>query len=407
MELDKKGLEFNISVQANFPNLLMDEARIRQILFNLLGNAIKYTEQGFVKLDIRYKLIPGKNQVIEVQFIVEDSGIGMDEQFCHRIFESFSQPLDSLQASSTGTGLGLTITHRLVSMMGGTIHVSSQPRVGSTFKVILPEVELATQPKPNIPDGNLQPNQIAFQPATILVAEDDELNQTLAEELLNAYDLQVILANNGEEAIQLAIQHEPDLILMDLLMPRKNGDEASQEIRQAIPHKKIPILALTGAALDTLDSKKTIDMFDDILYKPLSQKILIQKLSHFLAFTLTEEISDTQSGSYSLEARQYLPLSQVARQNLPVILEHLNGELRTLWEQVQKNHFVHQMEEFSKKMYKLGETYDLSVLKQYGQALISHTNNFDIEQMDHTLYDFPKIIALIKDLGVLDEGTTR
>jgi len=262
-QAEDKGLELIVQSQENIPPVLVgDPLRLSQILINLTSNAIKFTESGQILVGV--EVIESEqeqgNGKITLQFIVQDSGIGIDSEQTERLFAAFSQADGSISRKYGGTGLGLSISKRLVAKMGGTIAVKSQPGQGSTFSFsaffgisTIAESEFPSKKAP-------WPKSFALlNNAHILLVEDNEINQEVAEEQLKQAGLQVTVASNGREAVTAIIashskgKEQPPFaaILMDLHMPEMDGFEASRRIRKweesnpAAP-QPIPIIALTA-----------------------------------------------------------------------------------------------------------------------------------------------------------------
>ncbi|ANW95167.1 hypothetical protein AXE80_02190 [Wenyingzhuangia fucanilytica] len=213
-----KDITFTTTYNKNIPNtILLDEVRTRQILFNLASNAVKFTEKGGVKIHFNTK---AKNECVDLTITVEDTGIGIPKDQIEQIFSPFIQSRGQSVIKYGGTGLGLSITTKLVEKMNGTISVESEENKGSKFTVFIPDISVSNE---NITIDNraFDTSKIIFNKAKILIADDVSENRELIIDLLETSpDLKVIEASNGEEAITLAKEHLPDLILMDLRMPK-------------------------------------------------------------------------------------------------------------------------------------------------------------------------------------------
>ncbi|MBI9033906.1 MAG: PocR ligand-binding domain-containing protein [Bacteroidales bacterium] len=276
----EKGLNFTVEIDENLPaNLMLDEMRFRQVLVNLLSNALKFTEQGSISLTAKMQFDngPGKGDFI---ITVEDTGIGIAESQLQRIFEAFEQQHGQNQSKYGGTGLGLAITKKIVTLMGGSVTVSSQLGKGSTFEVILKDVEVDLSNR-KIDEHDFDPNTIQFEKVTVLLAEDILLNRKLMKKFLNYPEIRLLEAVDGLECLALAEKENPDLILMDLKMPVMNGDKAAISLKAHPDLKKIPIIAITASALKQ-DEETINKIFDGYLRKPVSRKQLILEMMKFL-----------------------------------------------------------------------------------------------------------------------------
>jgi PAS domain S-box-containing protein len=274
------GLNFNWSEIS--PRYVMgDPVRINQILGNLLSNAIKFTEKGVVEVNIG--LESEENGVCAIHFIVKDTGIGIATDQIDKIFESFSQAQADTTRKFGGTGLGLTITKRLIDIMHGKIWVESQPNHGSEFHVVLPFERCSPISSPVETARKPTQNQ-RYVPARILLVDDNKLNQTVATAFLKKWGLQVDQASNGIDALRLIKTKVYQLVLMDLQMPLMDGYECSKMIREMDdPYfKNLPILALTAAAMVEVREKATSAGMNDYITKPFIPHELQAKVGRFI-----------------------------------------------------------------------------------------------------------------------------
>lgn len=269
----EKGIYLDAQAAYDIPRWLKgDPTRLRQVLLNLTGNAIKFTERGGVLIRIE----PRGRQAgrIDLHFAVVDTGIGISQDMKAKVFGSFSQADSSITRRFGGTGLGLAISKRIVALMNGTIGVDSEPGRGSTFwfDVSLAEgVEAAAD--------RLEATQRTVRPRRILLAEDNPVNQKIAIGLLRPQGHTVEIANNGREAVDAAAAHEFDVILMDMHMPEMGGIDATRAIR-ALPGKRaeIPIIALT-AMVDAGSVQQGLDAgINDYVAKPIEPEALAAAL---------------------------------------------------------------------------------------------------------------------------------
>jgi len=248
----QKGLALNFEAEDGIPDrLLGDPLRLRQVLLNLLGNAVKFTNSG--RIDVRVQVASRTESEVALRFSVTDTGIGIAPEQLPTIFDAFRRADGSTTRKYGGTGLGLAISARLVELMGGRLEVESELGVGSTFHFTVPmpvvrtDAAAATEPPPNrIP----QPITAA-QPLFILMAEDNVLNQKVALRILQRQGHRVVLATTGREAVQKSAEQNFDLILMDVQMPDMDGLAATAAIRarEKTTGRHVPILAMTAHAM--------------------------------------------------------------------------------------------------------------------------------------------------------------
>ncbi len=283
IKAEEKGLTIWFSMQENVPDMVSgDPTRLTQILINLVGNAVKFTEEGRVDIEVFLEKIERDNHYIHFQVI--DTGIGISEDYVNKIFESFTQAGTDLARKYGGTGLGLTISKELVELMEGEIAVKSKLGEGTTFEFILPfTIPQGTETKVNVEKFVFSDEELlCLNNATILLAEDNEFNQILAEDVLLdvAPKMKILHAENGVDVLEILEKHTVDLILMDIQMPVKNGVEATKEIRKT--NKQLPILAMTANVMqDDITSYLACGMNDHIP-KPFDKDDLFMKMLRFL-----------------------------------------------------------------------------------------------------------------------------
>jgi PAS domain S-box-containing protein len=280
-----KGLELVVEADAGLPPLLGDSGRLRQVLLNLVGNAIKFTERGSVR--VRAHEVRRDAAQVVVGFEVVDTGIGISAAAQRHIFEAFGQADGSTTRKYGGTGLGLTISARLVEMMGGRLGVRSEPGAGSSFSFSLPfgiaappvEARSAAQPVGAQPAG-AQPHA-AGAALRILVVEDHPFNQMLITTLLGKLGHHVELAEDGQSALDRLARERFDLVLMDMQMPVMDGLEAARRFRATETQGHTPIVALTANAMEGDRERCLAAGMDDYLSKPLQRPALLAMLERF------------------------------------------------------------------------------------------------------------------------------
>jgi two-component system CheB/CheR fusion protein len=276
----EKGLDVRVEVEPSVPDdVVGDQGRLRQILINLVSNAIKFTHQGSVSLRVGTDS-PGGSDPVVLHFAVADTGIGIPPDKHGVIFEPFRQADGSTTREFGGTGLGLAICRTLVTAFGGVIWVES--RAGGTtfhFTAALQRAEAAagTRPEKAI-------DRASGAGRSVLLAEDNRINQTLAVRLLEKRGFQVVVAENGREAVAAHARQHFDLILMDVQMPGMNGLEATAAIRASeADDERIPIVAMTAHAMKG-DRERCLDGgMDDYVSKPISPTVLFEVIDRALA----------------------------------------------------------------------------------------------------------------------------
>lgn len=274
---DQKELSLQLDYDDNLPPILrIDTIRVSQILTNLLSNAIKFTKSGHVKLSVSQEATDGIN--IKVKFSVEDTGIGLDKNTQQYIFESFQQANNSVSRQYGGTGLGLTITKRLIEMMGSEISVESRLGVGSTFEFTLS----LNKGDKEVLKVTLEEN-FDLEGSDVLLVEDNAMNVVIAKRLLDKWKINVTVAENGLQALSKVDKANFDLILMDLQMPEMDGYEATRILRRE--GFKRPILALTASPLEEEIARLKDLGLSGIISKPYNPKKLYETISEHLAIS--------------------------------------------------------------------------------------------------------------------------
>ncbi len=269
-----KGISLRINVDKTLnTSVVGDATRLSQVLNNLVSNAIKFTHQGSVTLTLDKGETSSTHQI--VRFSVKDTGEGIDASEQERVFEAFTQANSSINRVHGGTGLGLQIVKSLVEAMGGAVSLKSAVGEGSEFYFELP-FEVADKVV-STREKNMDPS---FSNLTVLVAEDNDINQVVAKSLLEDTGLNVVLANTGKEAVELAQSQPFDLILMDLHMPEMNGSEAALALRQA--NITIPIIAFTAAVVVEEINKALASGMNGYLTKPVNKTELHAMLTKYL-----------------------------------------------------------------------------------------------------------------------------
>lgn len=291
----EKSLAFNWEIAPGVPDTLDGDAgRLRQVMINLVGNAIKFTEKGEVTVSITLQSGAPKGRVF-LLFAVRDTGIGIPHDKQATIFQPFQQADSSISRHYGGTGLGLAISSQLIGMMGGNLQVESDPGHGSIFHFSVPLQQTAKPQQAPQPDKRLVLEQ-AIRPLDILLAEDNAVNRMLAVRLLNKVGHRVTVAENGREALESWSKQKPDVILMDVQMPLMDGLEATQLIRQQEASAgddsgRTPIIALTANAMSR-DREQCLQAgMDGFLSKPFNAPDLLAVLEQ----TCTSALKEGQS----------------------------------------------------------------------------------------------------------------
>ena len=309
-----KGLVFNVEADPSLPDELSgDEVRVRQILTNLLNNAVKYTEKGSVILKLRGKKQDENTLILTI--VVWDTGIGIKPEDKEQLFNKFERLEMDRNSTVEGTGLGLAITHNLIELMGGNIEVESEYGKGSIFTVNIPQKivsgstlgDLQTRLKDNAPGNRPYKESFRAPDATILIVDDTRINLTVAVNLLKNTKMKIDTATSGEEAVNMASKTRYDVIFMDQRMPGMNGTEAFHKIRETEngASKDVPVICLTADAVIGAKERYLSEGFSDYLTKPIDNFALENMLMKYLpeekVELVNEEITEVSEDERSVE----------------------------------------------------------------------------------------------------------
>jgi len=275
-----KGLHFNVHIDSSIPNIVIGDAeRLMQILVNLVGNAIKFTEHGSIAIRI---IDQGKiNTNIKLGIVVSDTGLGIAPQKIQNIFKRFSQSDNALSRKYGGTGLGLSIVHELVTLQDGSLQVESEPMKGTTFILSIPyDTSFAIQAI-GTTEKEPENNFIEWSNYKILIAEDNTMNRLLLNKIFTGWGLKFDEAKNGLEVIDYLQQQDYDLLLMDVQMPEMDGYQTTEEIRNKL-QLTIPVIAMTAHAMPGEKDKCIAHGMSDYIAKPIRERELFTLLQKWL-----------------------------------------------------------------------------------------------------------------------------
>jgi len=295
MAANQKNIKFNYEAPDNLPAVEADEKRLRQVLLNLLGNAVKYTEKGSVTLKVTIQRI--ENKLIDLLFEIKDTGIGIKDEHLNQVFKPFEQSGD-IEKFSEGTGLGLSISYELVRLMGGCIQVKSTFGEGSIFwfniAIPLSDVKLDKQTEhKHYVKGFIGPSK------KILIVDDILDNRLMLKALLEPLGFDVYEAINGKDCIERVNAVLPDLILMDLLMPVMDGFEVVQQLRLLPKFKETPIIAISASVVMSDQKKSQLAGCNAFLPKPVKEDKLLDLMEKLLSLKWIYQEIDSEEVSYN------------------------------------------------------------------------------------------------------------
>lgn len=298
----KKGLQLKFEISTDMPALVrVDDTKLRQILSNLLYNAVKFTNRGYISFT---STIERESDLDYLAMTITDTGIGIPDFQFDNIFNPFTQVDNSTSRQYGGTGLGLYISKRYIDFMKGTIHLSSQEGAGSTFSIKIP-VEIVFQPNTAQSPGTFDYERVVdklilgFTPIQILLVEDNDLNQKIVCQMLTNYGFEVTIANNGLDCLRLLQEKHFDVLLMDMQMPVMDGYEATRMIRQYEELRDIPIIAMTAHAMTGDREKCLASGCTSYIAKPFKAEELAREIrQHFDAGTTLGHNHDPELNNF-------------------------------------------------------------------------------------------------------------
>lgn len=394
-KIKEKNLEFITDIPDDLPAaLLTDEVRLRQVIYNLIGNAIKFTDKGFIKFKVRFEYSDEQKRVGDLEIEVADSGIGIKSTARADIFKPFRQEDDTNKKRHKGTGLGLSISKRLVEMMNGKIYLQSEPNAGSTFTVKLYDLEVATLENKTRAEL-LKNQQLDYGPVKILVVDDVKTNRMLIKAYFAGTDTKIFEASDGRKALELIQNDPPDLILMDIRMPEMDGYETMEHIRADENFSKIPVIALTASVMEEDEAKMRDFGFNGFLSKPVKKHTLAKELSKFL-FSVNPDSKKSQFSETGIKVWINSNSPVIRSNDLPNLVHTLDSEIYETWESVKKKNFIQDFKFFADLIVSTGEKFECSELTEYGKELLQQVNNFDIIKINELFELYPKIIDVFR-----------
>ncbi|MFT7133733.1 MAG: signal transduction histidine kinase/CheY-like chemotaxis protein [Cyclobacteriaceae bacterium] len=275
---DEKKIQLNIDVPENLPHVSADGVRLRQILINLIGNALKFTRQGSVSIRLKTKVM--KNNELQVDFQIQDTGIGIRPEDQARLFEKFTQADSSIAREFGGSGLGLTISRQLIGLMGGALRFDSEFGQGSNFHV---DVSFPIVDSNTVVTSTEMTQVQSIRSAHILIAEDTAVNRMILEKMLVSHGHTVVSTVDGQQAVDRCSAEPFDIVLMDCQMPVMDGLEATRAIRKTQPN--LPIIAVTAGVTEEIRLSCIESGMNDFLTKPLNFPTVISTINHWLENT--------------------------------------------------------------------------------------------------------------------------
>jgi signal transduction histidine kinase/PleD family two-component response regulator len=396
LRLSEKNLKFNLEISPDIPAAIyIDDARMRQIMLNLIGNAIKFTDHG----NIRLKVYTENSQAvssseekagdfINLRIEVSDTGIGIPKEMLEEVFKPFIQGQGQNVKKYGGTGLGLAITKRLLQLMNGTIDLDSHLNKGSTFTIKIPGVSYLRDFDKRADENQIDPAEIVFEEAVILIADDVEHNRSYLRDALKNTSLKIVESENGQEALALAKRLVPDLIITDIRMPILDGFELLNKLKSDKILKRIPVVAYSASVMKDQKDRILESKFAGLLIKPVLVKELFFELMKHLKYksiifqgqeqsepgvNLTKEISD-----------------------LPGLIHSLDNQFKDVCKTFEIIQPIDEVRNFGTQLITTGKSHNSEIIIAYGEDLVRAADSFNIEAILKLIRKYAKIIESLK-----------
>ncbi|BDU75895.1 hybrid sensor histidine kinase/response regulator [Mesoterricola sediminis] len=373
----EKRLRLEVEAGADLPSyLVLSPVHLRQILFNLVGNAVKFTEEGVIRVSLRE--LARQGDCLDLRIDVEDTGIGIPADQLEAIFEPFHQARGQDMVRYGGTGLGLAICRRLAALMGGNLTVASTEALGSTFTLRLFGLPIADEA--SVAGEPTGPFRGAFRPATLLLVDDVPSNRDLLKAFFEPGPFTFLEASDGGEALRTAASGRPDLILMDLRMPGMDGLEATRLLKADPALQAIPVILLTASTTVTDEAPIWASGVDGFLRKPVSRTRLAAEMARFLPLEAPPEARvDEQPAEASPGA------------STPELLAELEAELPE-WTRLKDVFFIDRMAAFAVRIAAIGDRHGSPALQTWAGRVQDQARAYDMENLPTTFRRFADVV---------------
>jgi len=390
VRIQQKGLMLRKIIDSKLPEYIeLDELRLRQVMINLVSNALKFTDTGSISIEVEVlKIIKNK---VDFEIRVIDTGIGISENDKTKIFESFQQVEENDTRKYGGTGLGLAISKRIVEMFKGKLIVESKLSEGSTFIISLSDINIIEKTEvTQISKFEYNPKEIVFSSSKILIVDDIKENREVVKGYLQTYDIEFIEAQNGKQAVQIAQELIPDLIFMDLRMPVMDGYKATELIKQNEITHHIPIIALTASVFIQKGYNILSKGFSGYLRKPIQQIEIVNELTKFINFKKIATTDENHTDIISLNSEQIIIADN--------IISDMELIIQSSWDKIKTRQSIKDVKIFSNDILKLNDKYKINALYDYANLLNASISNFDIEQIKKLVLEYPLYIEKVKEI---------
>ncbi len=386
---EQKGLTFELIISQHLPDILiLDENRLRQIVMNITGNAVKFTEKGYVRIRVEYEADFSKKEYGDLLVYVEDTGMGVRDEEKEAIFQIFSQQKNQDINKYGGTGLGLTISKRLAEIMNGTITMDSVLNQGSRFTIQIKNVQQAslTGPDPNIEE--IKAMDISFGKPCILLVDTYEADRGLISDFLENYGFEVASIDDISQVSEILKAMMIELIIWNVSRADSDPPRLSADLKTGRNKKTVPLVAIGSV------SPEDVNFCDLVLEKPVAKETLINALKLFLKHFQMRPDNITEQESKFLEGS--LPSDTIDR------LKKLQGELmhieKNIWNDLKQAMVIDEILNFANFLKDLAKRFDYPYLHQYADNLARQAKKFDMVQLPASLDHYPDMVRHISKI---------
>ena len=383
----KKNIRLDCEVAANLPKaVLIDRIRLRQVLVNLVGNAVKFTDFGGVEVRVGWEKAHSSSH-FTLTIEVQDTGVGIPQDKLGVIFDPFVQSGAHSDKEKQGTGLGLSIVKRLTAAMGGSVTVASVLGQGSVFHLRFPDIPISARLAVSEKKPPVEVDFNALSPSALLVVDDNENNCRLVAGMLNGSHHNLILCSSGAEAVERARELKPDLVLMDIRMPGMDGHQALDAIRRIAGLELVPVIAVSASAL--LDAENHLkEKFSGHIRKPFSKQQLFAELSGFLPPHRVE----TEAAKEAAAGAEGFPSQPASRE----LITELRALLEDPWPAIRDSVAVNESKAFAQSLEGLGRRWRCQPLVEYAQKLLRDAENYAVTDLEKHLGEFAHLVELLE-----------
>ncbi|HXD00291.1 MAG TPA: CHASE3 domain-containing protein [Verrucomicrobiae bacterium] len=377
------------------PNaLLLDRLRLRQVLMNLVGNAVKFTTRGQVLTRVEWIRELGDSSRGTLWFHVEDSGMGISPEKQEEIFKPFVQSNPSSAAEKEGTGLGLHLVRRLTEIMGGAVTLDSTPGLGSAFHVRLPEVSISARlPVTDEIETADAVNFNDFAPVTLLMVDDSETNRTLVARMFDGTHHRIRHACDGREALASIEESKPNLVLLDIRMPHLDGHETLAAIRKMPGLELLPVIAVSASDPEN-DEEQLRRRFNAYIRKPFTRQTLYKELALFLP-RRPQTVPAAAGGLDDSVDDELVHIAMKARDR-EVLTEELHTLLASEWAELRESLAINETLALAGKLQSLAQAAHCVPLKAYALALTRHAQTYSVHELENLIAEFPALVQTLE-----------